>query len=111
MNPRNFNTISPSAKALLFTKAHTSIPYALKAAELAAAPEKFSPDYTRTEMMFWGRVLHFENRYLSVSSLLDDLPIKNILELSSGYSFRGLDRVTHKECYYIDTDLPEVISE
>jgi hypothetical protein len=38
------------------------------------------------------------------------LPIKNILELSSGFSFRGLETTKQKGFYYIGTDLPDVIA-
>jgi len=54
--------------------------------------------------------LHFENRYRSIDQLLEDLPIKNILELSSGFSFRGLETVKQNQFHYIDTDLPDVIA-
>ena len=61
-------------------------------------------------MTFWARVLHFENRYWTIDQLLADLTIKNILELSSGFSFRGLETIKKKGFYYIDTDLPDVIA-
>ena len=35
--------------------------------------------------------------------------IKNILELSSGFSFRGLNMCKDSGVFYIDTDLPEII--
>jgi len=38
------------------------------------------------------------------------LTIKNILELSSGYSFRSLEYAQQKGVFYIDTDLPDVIA-
>jgi O-methyltransferase involved in polyketide biosynthesis len=106
---RNFNTISPSAKSLLFMKGHTTIPFARQTAELIGFPDKFIPDFNKKSMTFWARTMHFENRYRSVDQLLADLEIKNILELSSGFSFRGLETVKQKGFYYIDTDLPDVI--
>lgn len=108
---RNFNTISPSAKSILLLKGHTNIPYARQTAELISYPEKFIPDFNITDMTFWLRTLHFESRYLSIDHLLEDLSARNILELSSGYSFRGLDIINRKEVYYIDTDLPDIITE
>jgi hypothetical protein len=51
-----------------------------------------------------------ENRYRSIDQLLNDLIIINILELSSGYSFRGLDYIIQKDVHYIDTDLSDVIA-
>jgi len=107
---RNFNTISPSAKSLLLMKGHTNIPFARQTAELIEYPEKYNLDFSNEDMTFWARVVHFENRYWSIDQLLTDLPIKNILELSSGFSFRGLETTKKKGFYYIDTDLPDVIA-
>ena len=49
-------------------------------------------------------------RYWSIDQLLSELAISNILELSSGFSFRGLDTVSKKKVFYIDTDLEELIA-
>lgn len=107
---RNYNTISPSARSLLLMKGMTPIPYAKQAAELMVYPEKYVPDYTQTEFGFWARLVHFENRYWSIDQLLEELPITNILELSSGFSFRGLNTVKQRNVHYIDTDLPDLIT-
>lgn len=110
-NSKDYTSISPSAKSLLLLKGVTNIPFAREAAELMVQPEKFVPDYNKKDFNFWARVIHFENRYLSIDELLVDLPIRNILELSSGFSFRGLATVQKDGYYYIDTDLPEVIAQ
>jgi len=60
---RNYNTISPSAKSLLLMKGHTNIPFARETAELIKYPEKFNPDFSKKDMTFWARVVHFENRH------------------------------------------------
>lgn len=109
LNTRDFNTISPSAKSLLLLKGYTDIPFARQAAEIALAPEKYIPDYNIPDRTFWARMIHFENRYKSIDYLMEDIKIKNILELSSGFSFRGLDMIKQKDIHYIDTDLPELI--
>lgn len=49
-------------------------------------------------------------RYQSINNLLTDLQVKNILELSSGFSFRSLQTALEKEVYYIDTDLLDLIN-
>lgn len=108
---RDFDTISPSAKSLLLMKGCTNIPYARQTAELIKYPDKYTPDFNNKDFMFWARTLHFENRYWSIDDLLSDLDIRNILELSSGFSFRGLEMSKQKGSYYIDTDLPSVIEE
>ncbi len=113
INPagRNYNTISPSAWSLLVLKGYTNIPFARKAADLLneQREEKHIFDFNKKDTMFWGRVVHFESRYWSIDQLLADLDIKNILELSSGFSFRGLEMAKQKGIHYIDTDLPELI--
>jgi len=110
LHQRNFNTISPSAKSLLLLKGHTNIPFARQTAELIQNPDKYIPDFNNQNLTFWARTVHFESRYWSIDQLLDELPVRNILELSSGFSFRGLGKIKHKEVHYIDTDLPEVIA-
>jgi O-methyltransferase involved in polyketide biosynthesis len=90
-------------------KGHTNIPFARQTAELIEHPKKYIPDFNNRDMTFWARTVHFENRYWSVDQLLNELPIKNILELSSGFSFRGLEKAKQQGIHYIDTDLPDVI--
>jgi len=109
-NNRDYSSISPSARALLLLKGFTDIPFALEAAKLISRPDHYQPDFSIKELAFWARVLHFESRYKSINQLLAGLAVQNILEISSGFSFRGLSSVLNKEVYYIDTDLPEVIA-
>lgn len=107
---KDFSTVSPSAKSLLLMKAYTNIPFAKEAAELVQDPEVFGLNFDQKDFWFWIRVMHFESRYLSIDQLMKQADSRNILELSSGYSFRGIaccaDR---KDVHYIDTDLPEVV--
>jgi len=107
---RDYSSISPSAKSLLLMKSYTNIPYAKEVAALMQGPEVFGLDFNNKDFYFWIRVMHFENRYWSIDQLLQEINPENILELSSGYSFRGLDKCTKEAVHYIDTDLPEVIA-
>ena len=116
----DFDSISPSAYALLLMKGLTPIPYAREAADLllSVAPSAAGAfgdpngliDPLKRGAGFWARVLHFESRYISVDQLLSDLEATNILELSSGFSFRGLALSRRRPVYYIDTDLPSLIA-
>jgi O-methyltransferase involved in polyketide biosynthesis len=108
---RDYSTISPSARALLQMKAYTDIPFAKQAAELINDPEKYESEQIDKELGFWARVVHFESRYRTIDQLLQDINISNILELSSGFSFRGLDMVSKRNVFYIDTDLPDIITQ
>lgn len=129
------SSISPSAYTLLLMKRHTAIPYVRQAADLvenklrqagSAGPNPAPPNATdhdapgarladipqfSTDPAGYAIfLLHFEDRYWSIDQLMADLPITNYLELSSGFSFRGLDLSRHKPVYYIDTDLPGLIA-
>lgn len=108
---RDYSSISPSAKGLLLMKGLTDIPFMADAVKLVwghgadAALDKKGQDTT-----FLKRLIHFEARYKAVNNLLESLGGDNILEISSGFSFRGLDRALHyPQVTFIDTDLPGVI--
>jgi hypothetical protein len=107
---RDFSSISPSAKWMLLMKAYTNIPFAREVAELLEYPNKYIPDFKKRDYTLWAGAIHLESRYWSINQLLKDLPIKNILELSSGFSFRSLEHAMQKGVHYIDTDLPDVIA-
>jgi len=107
---RDFTSVTPSARWMILWKGHTNIPFAREVADWLESPAKYVPDFKKRDFTFWASTLGLERRYYSINQLLDDLSIGNILELSSGYSFRGLAYARQKGVYYIDTDLPEVIA-
>ena len=107
---KDYSSISPSAKSLLLMKGYTNIPYAKETAALLQGPEVFDLSFDEKDFWFWIRVMHFENRYWTIDQLLKQTDTKNILELSSGFSFRGLDLcIKDRTIHYIDTDLPDVV--
>jgi O-methyltransferase involved in polyketide biosynthesis len=93
---------------MILCKGHTSIPYAREVAELLVYPDRYVPDFEKRDFTFWASTLGLERRYWSINQLINDLVIKNILELSSGYSFRGLEYTQERGIHYIDTDLPDI---
>ncbi|QKJ29719.1 hypothetical protein HQ865_08095 [Mucilaginibacter mali] len=108
---RDYSSISPSAKSLLLMKGLTNIPFIADAVELVWGDGTLNilDKNTRNEH-FLKRLFHFEQRYKSIDNLLASVGGKNILEISSGFSFRGLHlAVNNPDVAYIDTDLPEVI--
>ena len=111
--PRDFSTISPSAKSLLMVKAQTSLPFARRAAELlcgAGAVEQAAREMASTA---WGigRRHHFEQRARSIDAALEGLGSTSILELAAGLSFRGLGMAARRnDVFYVDTDLPEMVA-
>ena len=88
---RDYSSISPSAKQLLLLKGFTEIPFARQAAELMLHPKEYIANLADMDFSFNARLMHFESRYRSIDELLNGVPISNVLELSSGFSFRGLD--------------------
>jgi hypothetical protein len=126
---RDFNTISPSAEFLIRLKAYTTIPFAKEAAALLvkgpAAETVINPETYK--QFFFRLMIHFETRYRTIDNILSRLeadtlfrlnqrnrvPLSggNFLEISSGYSFRGLHMCFDKKVNFIDTDLPELIIE
>jgi len=110
MTIRDFSSVSPSARWLLLLKGYTTIPFARKVAELLEYPDTYIPDFKKRDYTFWASTLGLENRYWSIDKLLNELTVKNVVEISSGYSFRGLEFTRRKVVHYIDTDLPDVIA-
>lgn len=110
---KNYSTISPSAGWLARLKSHTSIPFAKQAADILFAGDKTPPpalnETDRIAIFKW--MIHFENRYRTVEQLLIESNPKNILEISSGFSFRALDWCSRLPVHFIDTDLPDVIEQ
>ncbi len=106
---KDFSSVSPSARLLLLMKAETTIPYAGEALKWLPQTENILHASKEKDMMYWARVLHFEERYQSISLLLDEIKPHNILELSSGFSFRGLNMTEkNNNLHYIDSDLPGI---
>jgi O-methyltransferase involved in polyketide biosynthesis len=108
---RDFNTISPSAGALLMMKALTDIPFAKETAMMIGDLEAYRTTVReKRSKMFLGRMIHFENRYKTIDAALDTIQPTQVIELSSGFSCRGLALAQQRPVTYIDTDLPEFIS-
>ena len=109
LNPY-FESISPSAKSLLLTKALTTIPFAREAVGLIWGNKSIQDTQEKLSSIgFLMRLIHFEKRYWSIDKALTEIGLKNILEFSSGFSFRGLSMCKDPGIFYIDTDLPQII--
>jgi O-methyltransferase involved in polyketide biosynthesis len=112
MTARDFTTISPSAKSLLVTRSATELPYARAAADLLFGPagaETARAELAKERASAFS-ALHFENRYRSIDEALSIVGATRILEIASGYSFRGLATAERDDVYYMDTELPDVVA-
>ena len=108
---RDYSTISPSALSLLLMKSQSSIAFAKQAAALLWGD--FAPKELADAMAVAGapqRLRHFENRYFSLDRLLKDAGLPRVLEMAAGLSFRGLELARPSTTFYLDTDLPEIIT-
>lgn len=105
---RDFSTISPSAYSLLVMRAQTGLPFARRAAELLLGPEGVAAEVSRLSAIAGAelRMRHFEERYLSIDTLLAETGVMRVLEIASGLSFRGLALAHRQPITYVDTDLP-----
>jgi O-methyltransferase involved in polyketide biosynthesis len=101
--PRDYSTISPSAKALLLVKAQTNLPFAKEAANLL-----FGAVATANAPVDERRKAHFELRARRLDEALRECGISQILEVAAGLSFRGLALAASENVTYVDSDLPEM---
>jgi O-methyltransferase involved in polyketide biosynthesis len=108
--PRDFSTISPSAKSLLLVKAQTTLPYARQAADLLFGADAVEAARRETDANpgARGRRAHFEKRARGLDEALAGLGATQVLELAAGLSMRGLAMVAAGDIVYLDTDLPAI---
>jgi len=112
MQTRDFSTISQSARWILYLKALTTIPYAKEAARaiLGYDISDKTIDPTNIDMALLS-CASFEARYRSIDAVLNSVRITNHLEISSGFSFRGLELTKDPSIFYVDTDLPDLVKD
>ncbi|MFT4045786.1 MAG: class I SAM-dependent methyltransferase [Solimonas sp.] len=114
MDQRDFASISPSARAILLVRSQTDLPFARRAAELLLGRE--AVEKARDEMASnadaRARRTHFERRSRSIDEALARMGARRVLEIASGFSFRGLAMASSApDAFYLDTDLPDVIEQ
>jgi O-methyltransferase involved in polyketide biosynthesis len=107
---RDFSTISPSAKALLLTKAQTTLPFARQAAERLFGVDAVQAAEKETAATpgAAARCKHFELRARSLDEALHELGATRVLEIAGGLSMRGLAMAAAQDVFYLDTDLPGI---
>lgn len=110
---KDYNSISPTAEYLVRLKAFTHIPFAKEAAAVLVSRSPWSEATLAAgadRKEFFKRLFHFENRYWTTDRLLRRTHPTHILEISSGYSFRGLGWCFEQPVHFIDTDLPDLVA-
>lgn len=111
--------ISPTAKLVAYWRQFSDIPYAHDVAQMIHAEEVFQEflkhtggldEQTFRENMTWFAPM-LEARYKSMVHAIRRENIKQVLELASGVSLRGLAMTTDPEMTYVETDLPGISEE
>jgi O-methyltransferase involved in polyketide biosynthesis len=105
--------ISVTAKVSAYYRKFSDIAFAAEVATLIGADEAFAeivrehalePD----KLAFYAPM--FEARYKSITQLIGECGVTQVLELASGYSLRGLDLARTRSLRYVETDLRDVVA-
>src|SRR5579862_9381945 len=106
-----FDQISPTAKLVAYMRSLSDIPYSSEIANLCAAESAVQEFYGSERLWLQKRIPLAELRFKSLTSLLVDSGVDQIVELASGLSPRGLILTENPAITFIETDLPEILEE
>ena len=114
MSTENFDKVSMTATFVAYWRQYTDIPFAKDIANLINANEKIETflrlhDITRDEIRWYAPL--FEIRHKSIEEMIRKSGIKQVLELASGLSFRGLAFAQDPDISYVETDLDGLTEE
>jgi O-methyltransferase involved in polyketide biosynthesis len=107
----SYDKISPTAKYAAHLRAMTDIPYSKEIASVCNVEEAFLNIAGATTAQLTWSVPLVEARYKSINALLDNYSLKNIFELASGLSPRGLMMTEDPRICFIESDLPGLMQE
>lgn len=106
----NYEMISPTALAVANSRAFSDIPYAR---EILTAVEEIGRKNDQSSLSkslrFKEVAPSYEARYKLVNKLLLESKQKQILEIASGLSPRGISLSQQSSIQYVEMDLPDVI--
>ena len=106
-----YDKISPTAKYVAHLRAMTDIPYSKEIASVCDVKETFlNIAGEQSAQLAWSSPL-VEARLKSTNALLDNYNMKNIFELASGLSPRGLMITEDPRICFIESDLPGLMQE
>ncbi|MGA7162052.1 MAG: class I SAM-dependent methyltransferase [Bacteroidota bacterium] len=110
----SFEKVSMTAKFVAYWRQYTDIPFAKDVAEFINASEAIESFFKKNQIarseIRWYAPL-FEIRYKSIDEVLRRQKPKQILELASGLSLRGLTMTQNREIVYVETDLEELTND
>lgn len=105
--------ISVTAKVAAYYRQFSDIPFAHEVASRIGADAAFDQilrehGLERDALTFYAPM--FEARYKSLTQILQS-GMPQVLELASGFSLRALDLTRGGGIHYVETDLPDVVTE
>ncbi len=111
---KNFNMVSMTATFVAYWKQYTDIQFAKDIAKLIHADGKVETflsthQITRNEIRWYAPL--FEIRHKSIEEMIRRSGMKQVLEIASGLSFRGLSMSQHQDMAYVETDLEDLTNE
>jgi O-methyltransferase involved in polyketide biosynthesis len=110
----NYDRISLTAKLAAYMRRYTDIPFAEDVARLLQAEQAFEKLLQDSGMspqdLLWYAPI-FEVRYKSIASRIRKSGLRQVLELASGVSLRGLAMTQDTDITYAETDLPDLTEE
>jgi O-methyltransferase involved in polyketide biosynthesis len=103
--------ISFTAKLVAYYRMFSDVPFARDVADYIGAEEAHDSLFQqqgkeRDELMEYAPIL--EARYKSIVNLISKQGIRQVLELASGFSLRGLAMTQDPDITYVDTDLEDL---
>lgn len=112
--PPDHSKISVTAKLVAYFRQFSDIPFSKEVARYIGADQAFQnlirdDGLSSADLMEYAPLL--EARYKSIVRLILKSGIRQVLELASGFSLRGLAMTRNADITYIESDLDELTSE
>ena len=110
----DYAKISLTAKLTAYMRQFTDIPFAADIAELVHARAAFDgllrdEQLSADDLTWYAPIL--EARYRSIDEMIRRTGVRQVLELASGLSLRGLAMTAIPNVTYVETDLAEIVAE
>lgn len=112
--PVNYEKISLTAKLAAYMRQFSDIPFAKDVALHIKAQQAFESllrdnDMQPEDLLWYAPI--FEVRYKSIAAAIRKSGIRQVLELASGLSLRGLAMTQEPDIMYVESDLEELTAE
>ncbi len=111
---RDYSKISLTAKLTAYMRQFTDIPFAKDVAKVVRARKAFDQllhgrNISLDDLLWYAPIL--EARYKSIGEMIKRSGARQVLELASGLSLRGLAATNDEHITYIETDLDDITQE